>query len=1105
MARATTARRGGTVLAETDLPDEGQLVEVRGQNWVVSRVEPADATEAPGTAPTEGDEPAAPRPSTLVHLQSVADGRYGETLSVIWEVEPGRRVLPAGSLPDASLGQYDPPERLAAFLDAIRWSAVASADVRNLQAPFRSGVAIEPYQLEPVSRAVGAPRVNLLLADDVGLGKTVEAGLVAQELLLRGRAHRIMVVCPAGLTLKWRDELHEKFGLDFTIVDSARCGELRRTHGTAANPFRVYPHTIVSLPWLRTTKAQRLLDEVIGSDTAATDSDTDGNRRRSFDLLILDEAHHVAPAAPKQIYAVDSQQTKLIRRLAPHFEHRLFLSATPHNGYPESYTALLELIDGHRFLRGVEPDKEALKDTVVRRLKSTVTDRDGNPKFRTRRTYEMPVEYTEEERRIHQLLSDFSKLRQERMDPKARGGRKAADLVTLLLKKRLFSSPAAFARTVQVYLNSLEEAGDKPRTAAAEVPDWMDEFSDYVADLDDEELADEEDTALSLSTRLTPGAETDEAALLREMERWALTHEAAADSKAAKLLDYLKAELRTSNGHWLNERVVIFTEYRDTQRWLLELLRQEGMTDGDRVAQLHGGLSAEEREKIRLGFQSHPAGEEGKVRILLATDAASEGIDLQKYCYRLVNYDIPFNPNKLEQRIGRVDRWGQKKDPEIRHFVGAGWEKAGAGSYEADLEFLSRVAKKVARMEEDLGSVNAVLADAVQRRMTGDLRPVDIDNAKPKQIKGRQTGGTVAPEQNVTAQVKRLATQYEQTVDELGLTPDNIKRVVDTALTLDRQQPLRADPDMAAHLADWYDNPFDPDFTGSLFQVPPLTGSWERATRGLAHKLRPEEQRPITFDASIASQGRDDVVLAHLNHPLVAMSTRLLRAAVWNADTVGLHRVTAVVSDDPALETTLVSAYARYVLVGNDGIRLHEEILHAGGWFGDTRRFRRWASVNEQRRVLHRALTDGSVAPEHLRHALAEAWPGLQQPLYDSLRARAKDLRDGLLSKLATRQEEEERRVRHTFERFENTVRAKLREEGDDEGEQIAMFGTRELTSVEQHQYQEDRKRWGRRLEELPAERDRELAAVATRYADPRDHLFPVAVVFVIPRKEAVK
>jgi superfamily II DNA or RNA helicase len=1075
-----TARRGRAAGRRADhgsapdaerLPEEGELVELRGQSWVVSRVDPSPSTDG--------------RAATLVHLQSVADGRFGDTLSVIWEVEPGRRIRDRGSLPDATAGPYDPPFRLAAFLDAVRWSAVASADVRTLQAPFRSGVAVEPYQLEPVSRAVGAPRVNLLLADDVGLGKTIEAGLVMQELLLRQRAHRVMVVCPAGLTLKWRDELAEKFGLDFTIVDAELCARLRRTHGSAANPFRVHPRTIVSLPWLRGAKAQRLLDEVVPSQQETKD---DGSPVRFFDLLVLDEAHHVAPAAPKQVYAVDSQQTKLIRRLVPHVEHRLFLSATPHNGYSESYTALLELIDDQKFARGVDPDEQARRETVVRRLKSGITKPDGTPHFRTRRTRELPVEYTPREREVHGLLGSFSELRRRRMIPKARDGRRAADLVTLLLKKRLFSSPAAFLHTVQVYLSHLDDTGSRPRSAASDIPEWLEDFADLAAELDDTSLVEAEDDALTRSTSLTPQEDGEELRLLQEMERWALTHEAAADSKAELLIRELIAICRPDR-HWTNERVVIFTEYRDTQKWLFSLLQQQELTDGGRVAVLHGGLSTEEREQIRLGFQAHPATAEGKVRILLATDAASEGIDLQNHCHRLFNYDIPFNPNKLEQRIGRIDRWGQRTDPEIAHFIGAGWEKAAVGSFEADLEFLSRVARKIARTEADLGSVNAVLADAVQRRMSGDTTPVDIENAKPKQIAGRRTGGTIAAEQNVTAQARRLAEQYDETVDTLGLTAGNVKRVVDTALALDNQQAL-----LPYH---------QEDFDGGLYEVPPLSGPWERATRGLAHKLRPTEQRPVTFDAAIAARGRDDVVLAHLKHPLVALSTRLLTAAVWNADTVGLHRVTAVVSDDPALETTLVSAYARYVLVGADGTRLHEEILYAGGWFGDTGRFRRWESVREQGAVLGRALSAGLEAAPHLRSSFAEAWPRLEKPLFDSLTARARERGISLESALAARRAEEENRITATLDRFETTLRAKLKEEGDGLGEQIALFGTREATTAEQRQYREDRDHWADRLEGLPAERERELATIAARYREPRSHLFPVAVVFVVPAKEA--
>ncbi len=254
-------------------PKTGDLVRVRGAHWVV--------TEPPEPQADAGDS------QTLVNLLSVSDGGYGTELKVVWEIEPGCAVLAAQTLPEVTPSGFDSPRRLAAFLDAIRWSAVTSADTRRLQAPFRSGVKIEDYQLEPVARALRAPRVNLLIADDVGLGKTIEAGLTALELLLRHRTNRVMVICPAGLTVKWRDEMAEKFGLDFTVVDADLLRQLRRSHGLAANPFRVFPFTIVSMAWLRGPRCQRLLDEVLDEDGPAA--------KRAFDLLIVDEAHHVAP------------------------------------------------------------------------------------------------------------------------------------------------------------------------------------------------------------------------------------------------------------------------------------------------------------------------------------------------------------------------------------------------------------------------------------------------------------------------------------------------------------------------------------------------------------------------------------------------------------------------------------------------------------------------------------------------------------------------------------------------------------------------------------------------------------------------------------------
>jgi len=1044
-------------------PIVGDLVSVRGQRWVVANVEPGER-------------------ASLVSLQSVEDGRYGDTLEVIWEVEPGRQVLPSGALPAVAQGSFDPPQRLAAFLDAVRWSAVTSADVKTLQAPFRSGVAIEDYQLEPVARAVDAPRVNLLLADDVGLGKTIEAGLVAQELLLRHRARRIMVVCPAGLTIKWRDEMAEKFGLEFTIVDSERCAEVRRTYGSAANPFKVFPLTIVSLPWLRGPKAQRLLDEALVTEQH--------DYQRPFDLLILDEAHHVAPAAPKQVYAVDSQQTKLMRRLAPHFTHRLFLSATPHNGYQASFTALLEILDNQRFARGVTPDPAAVKDTVVRRLKREVVKADGTPRFVERVAKAIPVTYPEDERQIHALLTEFAALRSKRL--RSQRGRKATDLVTLLLKKRLFSSPAAFAHTVAVYLETLESRREPSAPQLDdEVPEWMDDFFGDLATYDDEQLGEAEDDALNRVRPMQPDPTSEETALLKKMLEWAEAKEAQPDAKARELINYLKAICKPDSRNWTNERVVVFTEYRDTQVWLADLLRQEGL-GGDGLALLHGGTPADEREQIRLAFQAHPT--ERPVRILLATDAASEGIDLQDHCHRLVNYDIPFNPNKLEQRIGRIDRYGQKVAPEIQHFVGAGFGRA-VDSYEADLEFLSRVATKVARMEADLGSVNAVLAEAVQRRMLGEQVNVDVEKA------GNTAAAASLPtEQNLREQVRRLRADLDKTVEELGITPPAIKRVVDTALELARQQPLARYID-DKHLGD------------GLFEVPPLTGSWQRATAGLTAKLRNADelprQLPITFNPQLLKEERDGIVLAHLNHPLVAMSTRLLRAAVSNPD-IGLHRVTAVVSDDPALEDVLVGAYSRYVLVGADGVRLHEEVLYAGGWAPEQGRFRRLENLGVLGGILDRALTLGSAASPIVQARITERWPRIAEGLASAIEWRSRTRQESLERKLAQRQEAERQRIIHNLDQFAATLRDALAVPEEAEDGQDSLFTSDQLVAMskskdELAQYRRDRQSWQERLSALEAERDRELAAIDARYRDPKPHGFPVAVVFVVPKREATR
>jgi len=316
-------------------PEQGQLVNVRSRRYIVNEV-------ARGTLPGAV-------PQHLVTLSSIEDEALGEELQVIWELEPGARIHEKMALPEP-VG-FDDPARLDAFLDAVRWGASSTADRRSIQSPFRSGIQIENYQLDPVIRSIQMPRVNLLIADDVGLGKTIEAGLVILELILRHRARKVLIVCPASLQIQWQTQMRDKFGLEFRIVDSELMKTLRRTRGIHANPWTHFPRLITSMDFFKRERTLRLFREALPQAGEPA-------YPRRFDILVIDEAHNVAPSGLSH-YAIDSQRTQAVRTIAPHFEHKLFLSATPHNGYRESFSALLELLDNQRFARGVEPEKRS--------------------------------------------------------------------------------------------------------------------------------------------------------------------------------------------------------------------------------------------------------------------------------------------------------------------------------------------------------------------------------------------------------------------------------------------------------------------------------------------------------------------------------------------------------------------------------------------------------------------------------------------------------------------------------------------------------------------------------------------------------------------------
>jgi SNF2 family DNA or RNA helicase len=261
--------------------------------------------------------PPKPADSTLVRLSCLDDDAQGSQLEVLWEKEVDAELLGQTSWHKALEHGFDPPKRFAAYLDAMRWNCVTATDPKLLQSPYRAGIQILDYQLEPLRKALLLPRVNLFIADDVGLGKTIEAGLIIRELLMRQKIRNLVVSCPPSVVVQWRDELESRFGLRMVIFDRDFMLRCRRERGYAVNPWTTHSRFIISHALLRDETYAAPLRDWLGAVEPSPGS-----------LLVLDEAHNTAPASGSK-YAIDSRLTKTVRELAPYFEHRLFLSATP--------------------------------------------------------------------------------------------------------------------------------------------------------------------------------------------------------------------------------------------------------------------------------------------------------------------------------------------------------------------------------------------------------------------------------------------------------------------------------------------------------------------------------------------------------------------------------------------------------------------------------------------------------------------------------------------------------------------------------------------------------------------------------------------------------
>jgi superfamily II DNA or RNA helicase len=602
-------------------PEQGQLVRVRNRLFTVQDVAPHVTDEGQAI--------------TRVALECLDDDRMGEEFSVIWEREVNTRVLHADAFPTPS-GRWDHPDMFDAFLTALRWTSSSVLSSAGLQAPFRGAIEIEPYQLEPAARAVMMPRVNLLIADDVGLGKTIEAGLVLQELIARARVRSCLIACPASLQRQWADEMLDKFNLRFDIVDRDAVLRLRREYGTHVNPWRSFPRLITSVDYLKR-------NQQIGQFLAP---DEHGNAAQ-WDLLILDEAHNCAPSG-RASYIQDSDRTRMLRQIAPHFRHRLFLTATPHNGFTESFTALLEQLDPLRFHRDAVVNPDQVQNVMIRRLKEELSaSGETRRRFAKRLVRAITVPEVPEEQRAADLLDAYIASRVER----AKTAREQLPVRFALnvLKKRFLSCPTAFHHSLENHLDHVTRPHQQTDHSSTGDPLLVKRLiQQSLLDTDDDVRRDQlEQDALRESTRFFGRLEGDEETWLDELWAWSDHACRQADAKLLALSEWVEAHLGPPSAP-TTERLILFTEYRDTVEYLGTHLAE--WLGADALLTLTGSTPLAEREEIKAAFQAPPG--DHPVRVLIATDAAAEGLNLQNHCRFLIHYEIPWNPNRLEQRNG---------------------------------------------------------------------------------------------------------------------------------------------------------------------------------------------------------------------------------------------------------------------------------------------------------------------------------------------------------------------------------------------------------------------------------------------------------------------
>lgn len=582
-------------------------------------------------------------PDRLVTVVAV-DAHGADSFEIVFKIDGAlhERLLTRGDESGIEVATSEKPFSFDG--DGSAFQLACEAKRMDLAFLFDPMMAVHTANVDPLPHQITAvyesmlPRqpLRFVLADDPGAGKTIMAGLYIRELIMRADAKRILIVAPGSLVEQWRDELSEKFGLDFRVFSA----ELEKS-SAGNNPFEDHHQLIVRLDQM--ARNEELQDKLC---------------KAGWDLVVFDEAHKLAA----HFFGQKLEKTgryRLAEALGACTRHLLLMTATPHNGKEEDFQLFLSLLDSDRFYGkfrdGVH--KVDATDMMRRMVKEEMVRFDGTPLFPERIAKTVNYTLSELEAALYEAVTEYVRTEMGKADDLDGKRKGSVGFALTALQRRLASSPEAIFQSLRRRRERLEsrlqeeKLGINGRQAAAnfDIPEDDD-------DLDADEQETLEETVIDDATAARTVAELEgEIAILGGLEKMAkAVVDSGEDRKWEELSRLLQNNPETRDASGLQRKIIIFSEHRDTLNYLLN--KVSGLLGNDKaVVTIHGGTHRDERRKVQALFRSDP-----EVRVLIATDAAGEGVNLQN-ANLMVNYDLPWNPNRLEQRFGRIHRIGQQE------------------------------------------------------------------------------------------------------------------------------------------------------------------------------------------------------------------------------------------------------------------------------------------------------------------------------------------------------------------------------------------------------------------------------------------------------------